>query len=635
MTESQYPVLMDQMFNSDDLLRAVAEETSDAMFVKDRVGRYRFFNLAASLLVGKAASEVLGVDDTAVFDAESARRIMAVDQRVMATGVSETNEEPLTAGDQTRTYFVTKTPYRDKQGRIVGIIGISRDISERKLVEDDLRRSEQLLRLVLDAIPVGVGVMDPQSTIILSNPAFQGIWGEILTSAEERYRASNGWWHHSGKKLEVQEWASMRALTHGESSFEQLIDIEDFTGKRKTVRNSGVPFRDAEQAITGAVVVVEDVTERLRLEKQFLQAQKMEAIGQLAAGVAHDFNNLLNIISGYGELILPTLKEDDPNREYFGEILEAGERAASLTRQLLAFSRRSVVAPQLLDLNQVVRENEKMLSRLIGEDVEMIVELAPDLQAVVADPGLLAQVLMNLAINARDAMPLGGKLTLATRNAGPKVLLSVSDTGEGMSAEVLDHLFEPFFTTKDPGRGTGLGLSTVHGIVKTSGGEIEVVSQPGRGAAFEICLPAVDKPGPAARSGKDVPVSLQGSETILLVEDESALRSMFTTVLQRLGYRVLQAGGGTEAIALCREAGPIDLMVTDVVLPGMGGRELAENLTRSRPGLKVLFMSGYTSDAVVRRGVLQAEVAFLQKPFTMAALGDRVRQLLDAPAILD
>lgn len=408
-----------------------------------------------------------------------------------------------------------------------------------------------------------------------------------------------------------------------------MIDIEDAAGQRKTVRNSAVPIRDAEQNIAGAVVVIEDVTERMRLEKQFLQAQKMEAIGQLAAGVAHDFNNLLNVISGYGELMLPTLAQDDPNSEYLVEILEASERAASLTRQLLTFSRRSVVAPQWLDLNQVVLENEKMLSRLIGEDVEMLVELAPELRPVEADPGLISQVLMNLVINSRDAMPRGGRLTLATRNAGANVVLSVSDTGEGISSEVMAHLFEPFFTTKGPGQGTGLGLSTVHGIVKSSGGEIEVVSQPGRGATFEISLPAIDLPCPALISSQDFAVKSRGSETILLVEDEGSLRALFNTVLQTLGYRVLQASGGARALELCQKA-PVDLVVTDVVLPEMGGRELVENLTRLRPGLKVLFMSGYTDDAVVRRGVLQAEVAFLQKPFTMAALGDRVRQLLDS-----
>jgi len=618
------------MFGSEDLLWAVSEETSDAVFVKDRAGVYRFFNRAAGLLVGLEPADVVGQDDTTVFDADSASRIRAVDQRIMESGKGESSEESLTAGVCTRTYSVTKTPYRNKQGDIVGVIGIARDISGRKQIEDELRRSEQHLRLVLDAIPVGVGVMDPQGNLILSNPASQRIWSHVLPNSEERYRASHAWWHDTGKKLEREDWGSVRALTQGESSFEELIDIEDSKGQRKTVRNSAVPVRDGEGSIAGAVVVIEDVTERLRLEKQFLQAQKMEAIGQLAAGIAHDFNNLLNIISGYGELILPSLDPQEPNHEYFSEIMEASERAASLTRQLLAFSRRSVVAPQLLDLNQVVLENEKMLSRMIGEEVEMVVELADDLRPVQADPGLIGQVLMNLAINARDAMPRGGRLLLGTRNQRDKVVLWVTDTGEGMSPEVMDHVFEPFFTTKSPGQGTGLGLSTVHGIVKSSQGEIEVSSQAGRGTTFTIYLPAVDSPRPGRGGIPDPAASLLGTETILLVEDEVPLRAMFNTVLQSLGYTVLQAGNGAEALEINRRSGPIDLVVTDVVLPEMGGRELVEELTRLRPALKVLFMSGYTSDTVVRRGVQLAEVAFLQKPFTMSALGARVRHLLDA-----
>jgi CheY-like chemotaxis protein len=374
----------------------------------------------------------------------------------------------------------------------------------------------------------------------------------------------------------------------------------------------------------------------------------MEAVGRLAGGVAHDFNNLLTVITGYGEMLQARLRPDDPLRNMVVEMVKAGGRAASLTRQLLAFSRQQVVAPRVVDLNAVVANMERMLMRVIGEDVELATALDPELGRVHADPGQIEQVILNLVVNARDAMPTGGKLTIETRNVdldddyarrhtevrpGRFALLAVSDTGAGMDAATQARVFEPFFTTKGAGKGTGLGLASVYGIVKQAGGHNALYSEVGSGATFKVYLPAVDSTvavgGPHASSlGNST-----GMETILLVEDEAAVRSLAGMALRMNGYTVLEASGAAEALRLIeRHPKPVDLLVTDVVMPGMGGRELAERLTSDRPQMKVIYMSGYTDDAVVRHGVLHEDVHFLQEPFTGNALARKVREVLDMTA---
>ncbi len=400
------------------------------------------------------------------------------------------------------------------------------------------------------------------------------------------------------------------------------------------------------------LVIARDTTERDRLEQQLQQAQKMEAIGRLAGGVAHDFNNLLTVITGYGEVLLDRLLPGDATRDQVGEMKKAADRAASLTRQLLAFSRQQVVSPRPLDLNLVVSDLDKMLRRLIGEDVSLTSVPTSGLGLVKADPGQVEQVLMNLAVNARDAMPQGGKLTIETGNVdldedycrlhlgtrpGRYVLLAVSDTGCGMTAEVKARIFEPFFTTKEVGKGTGLGLATVYGIVQQAGGHIEVYSEPGRGTTFKVYLPRVDVPAVCPEAGPGREENPRGTETVLVVEDEAIVRALTCHVLRESGYRVLEARHGRDALRLCEpHAGRIDLLVTDVVMPEMGGRELANRLAERVPGIQVLYLSGYTDDAVVRHGVLEAETAFLQKPFTGRALTRKVREVLDqrkAPAV--
>ena len=394
-------------------------------------------------------------------------------------------------------------------------------------------------------------------------------------------------------------------------------------------------------------IFMEDVTETRTLELQLRQAQKMEAIGRLAGGIAHDFNNLLMVISGYSEFLLERLGPDPQLRGPAQEIANATQRATALTRQLLAFSRKQMLAPKVLDLNEVVAENLKMLTRMIGEDIDLVMVPGPGLGAVRADPGQIDQVIMNLAVNARDAMPQGGKLTIETANvrldenfarthapltAGDYVMLAISDTGVGMDRETQSRIFEPFFTTKGA-KGTGLGLSTVYGIVKQSGGFIFVDSQPERGTAFRAYFPRVNgrEEAVAAQDSLGLPRPDRGEETILLVEDETHLRRLARQYLEKQGYKVLEAEDGAAALQIVDGyRGPIHLLLTDVVMPGMNGRELATNIAKLLPDLRVLYMSGYSENAVGHDGTLDAGVSLLQKPFSLPALKDRVREVLDS-----
>jgi signal transduction histidine kinase/CheY-like chemotaxis protein len=399
------------------------------------------------------------------------------------------------------------------------------------------------------------------------------------------------------------------------------------------------------QRKTAAIGYFMDITERKRLETQLTRAQRMEAVGILAGGIAHDFNNLLTAIMGYGELMKMDLEKNDPHYHYTEEILKTCTRGSTLTHQLLAFSRKQILQPTVLSVNSLVSGMERLLRRLIGEDVELITNIDEDLGAVKADKGQIEQIIMNLAVNARDAMPHGGKLTLETANVfldesygrshlevkpGPYVMLAVSDNGEGMDAATQAHIFEPFFTTKTLGQGTGLGLATVYGIVKQSGGHIWVYSEPGQGTTFKIYLPQVEEALSPTETKTGAIAELKGKETILVVEDDSTLREVISQGLKKFGYGVITAANGGEALLISeKRKEPIHLLLTDVVLPQMGGRELAERLSSSLPGLKVLYMSGYTENAIVNNGILREDVGFLQKPFKVNVMVQKIREVLE------
>ena len=514
---------------------------------------------------------------------------------------------------------------------------------ERQWAEQALREREEKYRALFEGVPVGLYRTTPDGRVLDVNSAMVQMMGypdrESLISLNTNQLYV--------RPEEHERWKERMEREGVVRDFEIQAFRRD--GKVIWLRDTARQVRDGPNGSAYYEGTLEDITESKHLEEQLHRAQKMEAIGRLAGGIAHDFNNLLTIIVGYSQLVQSALQADEVNRSYVEEVMKAGERAASLTRQLLAFSRQQVLDTRILDLNTVVAGMDKMLRRLIGEDIELLTVMGADLGSVKADPGQIEQVIMNLAVNARDAMPEGGKMILETANVdldegyagehfplepGRYVLLAMTDTGCGMSAETQSHIFEPFFTTKAKGKGTGLGLATVYGIVKQSGGYIWVYSEPGRGATFKIHLPrvedGVEEIGPVVRS-KD---QQRGSEVILVVEDESALRALIKEVLQSLGYRVLEAPNGSEALVLAEwHHEPISLMLTDVVMPGMSGRELADRLVVLRPKTRVLFMSGYTDDAVFHHGVVPSGVPFLQKPFTSDALACKVREILDAGVI--
>jgi two-component system cell cycle sensor histidine kinase/response regulator CckA len=548
---------------------------------------------------------------------------------------------PLKAGDRTIGVLVaqTYTPgvrYGEREKDILQFVSTQVAMAiERKRQEEQLLDNERRYRLLFQSNPEAMWVYDVETLRFLA----------VNEAAVARYGYSE------------EEFLAMTIRDIRPAS--QLLRLEEMLrepGERfRNVRHSrkdGTPIevevesRPIEFAGRAArLVLARDVTAQRQLEEQLRQSQKMEAIGQLAGGIAHDFNNLLTAILGNTQLLLHGLPAGHPQHEDVEEIQSAGLRAAELTRQLLAFSRRQVLAPKVLDLNAVVASMDKMLCRLIGEDIELVTRLAPDLGSVSADPGQLEQVLLNLAVNARDAMPRGGRLTIETANValteayaerhhrlppGAYVRLAVSDSGVGMDEATQAHLFEPFFTTKEVGKGTGLGLATVYGIVKQSGGYIWVYSEAGHGTAIKVYLPRVSGAPEPLRAAPAAPELRRGSETVLLVEDAAPVRVLARRSLESFGYAVLDAPDGPAALEIAaRHAGGIDLLVTDVVMPGMSGRELAERLAPRRPQMKVLYTSGYTDDAMVRQGVLESGVAFLQKPFVPDTLARKVREVLD------
>jgi len=762
VVQRQLMVSSEELEKNLALLRGITESTTDAVFVKNSEGRYVMSNPAAARFVGLEVSDVLGKNDQEIFTPETGRPIMERDREILRSGETITYEELGTAKGITRTFLTTKGPYRDVSGNTIGVLGIARDITDRKRAEEEFRRSQQSLRMHIENTPLAVVEWDLEFRVVSWNPAAEKIFGysreeavgnrgsfivpsqwhsqvdqvwEMLLKQKGGSRSTNNnvtkdgrtisceWYNtplvdESGKVIGVASLVQdVTERERAEAKFRGLLEsapdamvVTDREGRivlvnaqterlfeykrdellsqriemlmparyrdshpiRRTefaenpsvremgkrlelmgLRKDGTEFPievslsplETEQGMLISSGI-RDISERVALEERLRQSQKMEAVGRLAGGIAHDFNNLLTIILGYSQILKDGLQSEGRLADSTGQIKSAAERAAGITRQLLAFSRKQVLSPRVINLNDIVLNLDSMLRRLIGEDIEVLTVPATDLGTVKADPGQIEQVVMNLALNSRDAMPRGGKLTLETSNAvldetyarerqpvepGRYVMLAVSDTGTGMSAETLTRIFEPFYTTKEVGKGTGLGLSMVYGIVKQSGGYIWVYSEPNQGTTFKIYLPRVDQPVEEAGAEKHTSSVSRGTETILLVEDDPQLRELSSSVLKHCGYNVLVAATPEEGIAIS-EANHHDLrlLVTDVVMPRINGRQLAERIQKVCPRIRVLYISGYTDNAIVHYGVLDPGLWFLPKPFTLSALVAKVREVLDS-----
>ena len=670
-----------QVRSTEDKYRKLMEQAQDAIFIVDTSGRVREVNRQAEELLGQPAAEIIGCPFEKFMLATELDRGRVQHQKLLADGFVRTDNIHLKRADGRRVYVDFSASLVEINGERI-VQGIAHDVTERKQAEQRLvaqyattkilaesptieEGAPKILKAVCESLGWEVGalwIVDRQAQVLRC----VDFWHTPSAPVKKFEAVSRKMTFALGLGVPGRIWASGKPAWVTDCAADKNLPRAPIASREGLHGAFGFPIRFGNE-ILGVVEFFchaaqepdEDLLlmlgtigsqigqfiERKRLEEQFRQAQKMEAVGQLAGGVAHDFNNLLIVISGYSEMLLSRLPATDPASGMLQEIHKAGERAAGLTRQLLAFSRKQIIQPKVLDLNVLASDVGKMLRHMIGEDVSLTTVLAPKLGRVKADPGQIEQVLMNLAVNARDAMPEGGKLTIETANVeldesyarshaevkpGRYVLLAVSDTGCGMTEQVKAHIFEPFFTTKEPGKGTGLGLATVYGIVKQSGGYVYAYSEPGHGTTFKIYLPVVEDGVSSGMSHSDPKPMPHGSETILLVEDEDAVRALTRYTLQMQGYAVLEAKDGEEALRVAeKHQGGFHLLLTDVVMPRMGGRRLAEWLAQTQPGVKVLFLSGYTDDAVVRHGIVAAEVAFLQKPFTPSALSQKVREVLD------
>jgi two-component system cell cycle sensor histidine kinase/response regulator CckA len=635
---------------SDQRFRLAFEKGPLGIVFVDPQYRVITANPAFCSMLGYSEPELRGRQLTEVTHPEDAARDKETSARIMRGGIPAKTWEKryLSKNGQPVFVEVTATTVRDLSGNPLYGMGIVQNISRRKASESAIRQAEERYRSIFKEAIVGVFQTTPEGQFLVANPELLRIFGyQSMQDLADNVKDIGRDLHVDvRRRREFKDLMDSRGFVRG---FECELYRKD--RKRIWVSISARAVRH-ENALICYEGMLEDISERKLLKEQFREAQKLEAIGQLAGGVAHDFNNALGVITGYSELLQERLAAGDPLHRYLAGINKEVQRAASLTQQLLAFSRKQVIQPVPLDLNSTVANAEKILGRIIGEDIVLTTALESPLGLIHADPGQIEQVIMNLAVNARDAMPEGGDLIIKTGNRivsqvnpersgekpGSYVNLSVTDTGCGITTDVMPHIFEPFFTTKPPGKGTGLGLATVYGIVQQNGGYLWVDTGPGKGTTFNLCFPQISPSDAPRFVASSLPAQrTSGTETILLVEDEGGLRQVFVEALSAKGYRVLDAENGLRALELARaHPGDIHLLVTDVVIPGLSGPKLAEQLSASRPGIKVLYISGYTRDLIAQHGLSQEPAALLRKPFTPQSLLTQIRAILDGvPANFD
>jgi two-component system cell cycle sensor histidine kinase/response regulator CckA len=595
--------------------------------------------LSPGQLVGRHCYEIWACRDDVCPDCPVAA--------AMATGKPHEIQKQTPDG---RAWSIRGYPVRDGRGTITGGVEVTLEITDQYVEQQARQESEERFRQIAENIGEVVWMEDAEHTKVLYvNPAYERVFGVTVESAYDDLRNWENLVHPDDRDV-------IQKLLRSNSSLEEGLEYRIRTRENtlRWIRSRVFPIYDAGGTIYRYVGIAEDITRKKEAEKslkeseeRLLQSQKMEAVGRLAGGIAHDFNNLLTAILGYTEMIQLNVSPDETTGLYVQEIKKASERAARLTQQLLAFSRKQILEPKKIDLNRLIIDLQKMLPRLLGEDIHLQTKLGPEIGCIQADPGQIEQVILNLAVNARDAMPKGGELSIETSrvhasrerwltkndmNKGWWVRVRVGDTGHGMSQEVLKHIFEPFYTTKEKGKGTGLGLATVYGIVKQNGGQITVQSKRNRGTKFDIFFPILDGCGCAGAEYSFREESLQGQETVLVVEDEDAVRNLISQCLKEFGYTIFSAENGTEALNVCREneAPPLHLLLTDVVMPDLSGVELARRIREIKPDIRTLFISGYTNDTVENHGVLRDGAYFLQKPFTPIELARMVRMVLSA-----
>ena len=624
----------------EELFRLISENAADLIAVVDMHGNRIYNSLSYERVLGYSPEELRSSSSFEQVHPEDRERVKAAAEEARRTGVGRPMEYRIRHKDGTwRVLESTASVIRNSKGEPEQLVIVNRDITERKRAVEAFQRSETSFRSVVRDAPYGIFKANLTGKLLMVNPALEKMLGYRSRDELLAVNLACDIYRHPAEHQKINE------LFLRDQHFKDVeVEWKRKDGAFITVRCSGWPVKDESSAYIE--VFAEDVTERRVLERQLRMAQKMEAVGRLSGGIAHDFNNLLGVIIGYIQVIKRNMVPGQPSYEYAEEIEKASQRAVSLTRQLLAFSRQQVLEPVVLNLNTLVSEMEKMLPRLIGEDIKLNLILDPAIGQVKADSGQIEQVVMNLAVNARDAMQDGGKLTIQTADAeldavfakehpgsvpGQYVMLAVTDTGTGMDPETQSQIFEPFFTTKGRDKGTGLGLATVYGVVKQSNGYIAVESEKGKGASFKIYLPRIEQPVTAPSKSSPALLTIRGSETILLVEDAEPLRKLARMFLTDNGYQVLTAADGSEAQQVAAQnPGPIHLLLTDVVMPGINGRVLAERLAPRHPAMKVLYMSGYTDSFIAGHGVLEEGIHLLHKPFTEEALMRKVREVLDA-----